>query len=366
MLKNGRILFFSLLALLSSCHSSDKIAKLAIHSIKPSYDFTLDSVPRAPLYQNLENWMSIPKQNTELADVFYIHPTTYFIHSNWNQSLDQKSIKELTYHLVFANQASAFLEVANIYAPYYRQANFYAFLDLKKNGEKALDIAYEDVKNAFDYYIENFNQGRPFILASHSQGSYLGKKLLTYIQKNKVLKDRFICAYFVGWPVEDQYLASLPDIEMCQDSLSTRCINSWNTQRPFSLKSFAVKGIEVVNPLSWHNSNESIGKEKNLGGFFIENDLFTFSQKNLFHGDFDFPDDYEKHNDTIIIPHYIGAKTKRGVVLVKRPPNQKKLVMLLKAGNYHLYDYNFFYFNIRQNAKARINSYFDKKKADKK
>ena len=73
--------------------------------------------------------------------------------------------------IMLANQASAFNDTCNIYAPEYRQATYYSFFDTKGNGQNALDLAYEDIENAFDYFIENFNHKKPFIIAGHSQGA---------------------------------------------------------------------------------------------------------------------------------------------------------------------------------------------------
>lgn len=358
----SKIVFLLWISLLISCNSADQIARIAIKKIKPKYAFTLDSVPAAPEYNNLNHWTYLPENTEKEADVFYIHPSSFFVNTNWNQPMDFKAINDLTYYVLFANQASAFLDIANVYAPIYRQANFYAFLDLQADGKKALDLAYQDIELAFDYYFKNFNQGRPFILAGHSQGSYLGEELLKYINKNKEMRDLFVTAYFIGWPVTAEYLDELESIPMCQNAEDIGCINSWNTQRSFALKSFAVDGIQVTNPLSWENKEVSVTKDKNLGALFIENPQFEFSQKSLFSGDLVFAEDYAKSNDTIIIPQYISASTEKGVVVVEKPSNQKDLVMFLKAGNYHLYDYNFFYFNIKENAQTRIREFLQKKK----
>lgn len=186
-------------------------------------------MPEAPNYSSSNAWTFIPEKNDCKADVFYIHPSTFFVNTNWNQPMDFKAINDLTYYVIFANQASAFFDVANVYAPLYRQANFYAFLDLKADGKKALELAYEDIQSAFDFYFEHYNQGRPFILAGHSQGSYLGKELLKYINSNENMRSKFITAYFIGWPVTDTYLNEIESIGTCQDSTETGCINSWNT-----------------------------------------------------------------------------------------------------------------------------------------
>ena len=62
-----------------------------------------------------------------------------------------------------ATQASAFSETCNVYAPYYRQATYFSFFDTKsKNGFNALDLAYSDLSNAFEVFMEKHNNGKPF------------------------------------------------------------------------------------------------------------------------------------------------------------------------------------------------------------
>jgi hypothetical protein len=60
------------------------------------------------------------------------------------------------------------------------------------------------VEVAFNYYIDNLNQGRPFILAGHSQGTMA----LIDLIKNRFgndpeLRDRLVAAYFIGYTVTD-------------------------------------------------------------------------------------------------------------------------------------------------------------------
>ncbi len=101
------------------------------------------------------------------ADVFFVHPTGYF-GADWNAPIGHPATCEkIVCHL--ALQASAFNESCKIYAPHYREATLGAFLYSREDGIKALNLAYSDVERAFRYYLEHYNQGRPFFLASHSQ-----------------------------------------------------------------------------------------------------------------------------------------------------------------------------------------------------
>src|SRR3546814_201028 len=107
------------------------------------------------------------------AAIFFIHPTSYLERSKWNAPLDDKESADRA-RLFIQGQASAFNNAGQIWAPRYRQATFGAFLTGKKEAQMALGAAYRDVAAAFDYFLSQ-NEGRPLILAAHSQGSQIGR-----------------------------------------------------------------------------------------------------------------------------------------------------------------------------------------------
>ena len=72
----------------------------------------------------------------------------------------------------------------------------------KEEGLKALDFAYEDIRNAFIYYLKNFNDNKPFIIASHSQGTVHAKRLISEFIDGKELQKKLIAAYLVGIKVK--------------------------------------------------------------------------------------------------------------------------------------------------------------------
>ena len=72
--------------------------------------------------------------------------------------------------LVLRHQASVFNGCCEIYAPRYRQATIYSFLD-HTNGAQALALAYGDVVRAFNTFLNRIEPQQPFVVAGHSQGT---------------------------------------------------------------------------------------------------------------------------------------------------------------------------------------------------
>ena len=119
-------------------------------------------------YSQATHWLSLPATIYK-ADVFYLYPTT-----SWTKNNSTSMICAIDDSLMMAGaaqaytrQATAFETAANVYSPFYRQDN--------SSPENRLNviagIPTMDATAAFDYYIKHFNQGRPFILAGHSQGA---------------------------------------------------------------------------------------------------------------------------------------------------------------------------------------------------
>ena len=84
--------------------------------------------------------------------------------------------------------ASVYADSTNVFMQYYRQAGIGV---MKKAWKEAgnddvvfFSIPYEDITAALDYYFEHYNNGRPFIIAGHSQGQPLLSSYSKNISKN--------------------------------------------------------------------------------------------------------------------------------------------------------------------------------------
>ena len=316
---------------------------LFIMAIQPGESFAETLAPPAPDYTNPENWAALPGkedladvlpegnyedvQAQSSADVFFIHPTTYYSSDGWNQPLDNQEVNELTNEFTLQGQASVFNGCCKIYAPRYRQATIYSFMDENGDGEQALDLAYQDVKNAFQNFIETKNDGRPFILAAHSQGSKHADRLLEEVIVGSDLQTRLVAAYPIGYDIDDSN--GLP---VCVSPSQTGCQVSWNAVGPNPSSIIAKSGSICVNPLSWLADNTQMPSNANAGGVSfsalgeVENGV-----ANAVCGE----------NGLVVTE--INSDT-----FSSRP---------MGFDNLHIYDYALFYLNIRENAQLRVATY---------
>ena len=322
---------------IESCGPHGSVTKLALHGLKPKHDYGAQDTSYAPDYHLAENWLVSEDKNMPL-DIFFIHPTSYKTATQWNMALDDSATIARTYRRSIRRILSVFKDLGNVYAPKYRQAAFYAFVDTKGHGKQAIELAQKDVSRAFDYYLKHINKGRPFILAAHSQGSLLSMKILPIIYNDRILRKQLIAAYVVGWPISLDYLAEHPEIEICENASQTGCIISWNTESKHAGATIVDERSLCINPLNWSRAEVYVSKSENMGAVFYLTET---------------PD---------TITNYIGAKCKNGILHIDNIPNKKELKGMYGLGVFHRFDYNFFYLNVQQNAQLRIRTYFENSK----
>jgi len=336
------VLSILIILLLFSC--SDKY-----QSFKSHYKFK--SIDGKPDYGNLDYWAAHPwkkdpsdsvpaslmnEARDSSVDVFFLHPTTFTLDQkleNTNAAIDDDYINAKTDYSSILYQASVFNQRCRVFAPRYRQAHLATFFS--KDKEKAaatFDLAYEDVKNAFVYYLKNWNNGRPIIIASHSQGSLLAERLLKEFFEDKPLHNKLVVAYIIGWPVPKEYFSSL---KICSDSLQTGCICSWRTFRKDYIPPLLKKekgNSYVTNPLNWTTGNDYAAKKMNKGSV-----LMKFNK---------------------VYSHTTDAQISNGFLYVKKPIFPWSFLYFSK--NYHVGDINLFYLNIRENIRQRISAFWKK------
>jgi hypothetical protein len=219
-----------LLIFLAGCSSSESVVTTTKidYSLPQSWAAmpgTQSSASAIPVGSGLSSLAETAK-----ADVFFIHPTTYFGKNIANAPIDDPNAVATT-DLMLKVQAAAFNSVGRIFAPRYRQMSLYLFGGSEDALQEPLDIAYEDVRQAFRYYIENLNQGRPFIIAGHSQGANHGQRLLIEEVVGKPCADRFVAAWIPGLALPRSMLDTTASggLAACSTSQQIGCVALWET-----------------------------------------------------------------------------------------------------------------------------------------
>ncbi len=193
------------------------------------YDTPLVGVPND--YSYADNWLMIPEEITKEVDTFYVYPTIV------TNTLDiapaivdiDDPIMRVGAYDTYVKNATAFEESTNVFAPFYRQTNMAAVADLR--GQELEDFHKQeqrtDIYAALDYYFEHYNEGRPFILAGHSQGSILLKIALEeYFRLHPEYYERMVAAYLVGFSVTEQDLQNYPHLKFAKGPDDTGVIIS--------------------------------------------------------------------------------------------------------------------------------------------
>lgn len=341
----------------------------------PGGDFDPNDAVAAPDYGDSANWAALPGESDPAdlipegigavdiqgrapADVFFIHPTGYLSGASWTSPMNPVSATEENTKWMMANQASAFNGCCNVYAPRYREASIFAYFGDAERRDAVLGFAYQDVARAFDYFLDNYSHGRPFVLASHSQGSHHLKRLLAERIDATPLVHRMVAAYAIGtvmleWP--PVYFDSMESIIACRSASDTGCVIHWDTCAEGSEGIPRVEGSLCTNPLTWQVDEARAPAELNLGALPIRVPFnLDLSESNAPTGA-----QFDKLDPPI--PGRTWAQCRNGTLFVA-DQGDWSTGRAAKEGNYHGLDYALFYMNIRENAKLRVSTWLDRQK----
>ena len=294
-------------------------------------------------YSKSENWAYFSVGEDKQADLFLICPTVDMgSNGNYNMSMENTSIKE-SFVGALNMERGIYEDYATMYAPYYRQMTFPVYSMTDTEMKPYLDIAYKDVSTAFEYYFENFNNGKPLILAGFSQGSQLLLMLLEEYFDDARYNDKLIAAYCIGWRITENDINNYPHLKMAQGETDTGVIISFNSEAegvtdsimvPNGTKTFA------INPLNWKTDSTPADKSLNKGACFTK-----------YSGEI-------KKEVACLTGAYLD-ETRGTLIAVDIVPSEYSN-SLFPDGVYHLYDYQFFYGNLQENVGVRLQSFLNK------
>lgn len=293
-------------------------------------------------YSDADNWLAIP-EITKAADTIYFYPTAYNDPTEGVAdicTIDNAGMRAEAQRL-YGRQATAFEDTTNVFAPYYRQSNIFAVMRHTDDAEAfQKNEQRTDVFAALDYYFAHYNNGRPFILAGHSQGSMMIRIVLDeYMPLHPELAGRMIAAYAIGESFPKDWLAAHPSVKFAEGAEDTGVIVSWNTEGPGNkdANNFVVEaGTVSINPINWKRDNTYAPASENLG---------SRSQNEA--------------GEYVVTPglHDAQLNVERGVVVCTTSDSYVPLANLFGPESLHGVDFDLYYENIRQNAKTRVNAY---------
>ena len=290
----------------------------------------------------------VPDKATPDFAVFFIHPTSFLDGSTWNAPLDDAESQRIA-KIYVRGMASPFNQASEIWAPRYRQATMGAFLTDADEAKQALDAAYTDVKQAYDFFIATVDAGAPIVFVGHSQGSLHLLRLLREEVATSDTKDRVAAIYAVGWPISVEHDLPSLGFPACATADQAGCVLSWSSfAEPAGPKqvldsyrlSIGFDGeprgdsaILCTNPLTGKIGGDAAA-EMNAGTLVPEDNFSTGE----------------------LVPAEVPARCdERGLLLIGDPPEMGNYV--LPGNNYHVYDIPLFWKNTQQDVVRRVSAW---------
>lgn len=330
---------------------------------KPTTSDNFDIIPlcgTAYDYSDPEMWMYKETSAKHKVDLVYFYPSVVETPTKFNAVAEVGKLMKASAHYALAETGAAFGTYTNIFAPYYTQLptspNMLAVAQyVRKYGiEWQPEWKYKemltyteirtDIYAALDYYFHYCNNGRPFIMAGHSQGSAVCQIVLEeYMRVHPEYLSRMIATYSIGFSVTRSYLQKNSHIKYVDGETDTGVLVSWTTEGPDATTGGVVSEEDSVciNPLNWKKDDTKAEVSENKGMLVPVHWLHSWK----------------------VVDGIADAQinTSRGVVVCSTAKEKgyeyEANVAVTGDGSYHTYDYAFYFKNIQINGAKRIGAY---------
>lgn len=289
-------------------------------------------------YSSSDNWYQTGVDfDEDKIDVFYILWTVIFSSVDeygnpiQNSALSAEDREIFDGAFKYSQDIMFDSDTFNFIAPYYRQLTMESFSTPGLMFLSATATASRDICEAFDYYMEHQNNGRPFIIAGFSQGGLMSKVLLKHMTDEQY--SRMIAAYSMGFQVTEDELND-PHINAAQSEDDLGKIISYNSVDSSDAIWSQVAGDAAIcmNPLNWKTDDTQAILTTEYG------DTATVHV------------DQDRH--VLILEGLDNAKY--------GGQNYDGTVYPMPAGNYHMWEMRFYADDIRENALRRAELFYSK------
>ena len=315
----------------------------------PGIPFQTYARPPAPDYSDPASWIAWPDTVTELgADVFVVVPEVYKGSESWNLPVDDPRRREKLERIVRPNFVDPYRDAGRLFAPLYRQAALYAFLNNREDSQQAQDLAYRDVERAWGVFLAANPPERPIVVVGHGQGAAHAQRLLREQMEDRV-REKLAVAYIIDHPL----VAEDMPLPVCEGESATGCVVAWTTIMPgedaraerlrqsalvhdgMLYVSVAGRDLICVNPLTWQADTRRAPDDFHLGGVGAVG--------------------FEPDVRPVVHSKQVEARCVEGLLSVSQPGvaslrRPRKLV----GGAFRTLPSNLFYEDLRVNAQARV------------
>ncbi|MCR5153793.1 MAG: DUF3089 domain-containing protein [Lachnospiraceae bacterium] len=294
-------------------------------------------------YSNKDNWAYFAEGEGKEADLFLVAPTVDTKDEDFMSLNDEKTKKNFLGALNM--ERGIYDDVTRMYAPYYSQCAMRTYSLSEDERTAYFESAYKDVEEAFLYYLEHENNGRPIVLAGFSQGAEMVIRLLADHCATAETQEKIVATYAIGWPLYKETVDKYSHVKPAQSETDTGVVISFDCEAPEVTETFITPlGTKAytINPLTWTTDTAPADKSLNLGACFTDYDANINSEIKGLCG------------------CYIDENRPVLKVTDIDPADYPAYLDLLPEGGYHIYDYQFFYRNLEENVAKRLNAYLEK------
>lgn len=323
--------------------------------LDPGEPYQTYAVPPVPDYTLQSSWFARPAEPAPGPAIFFVHGTTYPGGREWNAAIDAESPSNRVIEEQLPNFAAPFSGLGALYAPRYRQAALYTFMNRREDGVAARATAARDVRAAFSEFLALIGSEAPFIIAGAGQGGmHALAVLIEDVADDPEIRRRLVTAYIMESQIPLDLLAGpLAGIPACETPDDFRCVFSYvsslsdNNARIRILTEVGMvwapgggfsfvegRGLLCVNPILGARTTDYAPARLHRGGAQASG--------------------FREGASPAALPAQTGAQCLDGVLMTELPRSRSLHRPGRLAEDYRLPPFNLFYEDLRTDAAHRL------------